>query len=45
MRPNINGIISCIILFIDCCLGSVAGVVTIFWDTHIVAITRRGIAK
>lgn len=42
IKPNITGIIHCIIRFICICLGSVDGFAIIFCCTHIEPPTSRG---
>jgi len=41
--PNIIGIIHNIIFWLDCCLGSVDGIVVIFCCTQVEAATSKGI--
>ncbi len=41
-NPNITGIIQFIMLVVDCCLGSRLGVAAIFWTTHMLPPTNRG---
>ena len=41
-NPNINGIIHSIILLVDCCLGSTAGMVVIFCMKNMDAPTKTG---
>jgi len=41
-KPNISGIIHNIILFVDACLSSIAGIVVIFCMNHIETPTKMG---
>ncbi len=46
-KPNIAGMVHCIMLFMDSCFGSVVGIVIIFCCTHIepavkMAMTGKG---
>jgi hypothetical protein len=41
-NPNISGIIHSIILLVDSVLGSIAGIIVIFWLSHVETPTRMG---
>ena len=44
-NPNMAGIIQSIILFVDACRSSAAGIVVIFCITHMDAPTKTGITN